>query len=172
VLAKSDGEGKGAIFTVDLPIAFNAANNETNLTNPERGNNEQQLCEPVLNGLRVLIVDDEPDTRDMIYTFFKYCKAQVKAVATVNEVLSFIEESAPDVLISDISMPDIDGYDLIKKVRSFEVQKAIRIPVIGLTAHAGVVDRQTVLNSGFDLYMSKPIDLTALAQNVVSLAKK
>ncbi|MEH2058000.1 MAG: response regulator [Nostoc sp.] len=167
IFAQSLGTGEGATFTVRLPLLQN-----------NRGNREAtgQISSPVastpLAGLRVLVVDDEADTRNFLSFMFEEYGAFATAVASVDEALAVLEQAKPDILISDIGMSEQDGYTLIRKLRSLEPEKGGRIPAIALTAYTREEDRLEALAAGFQQHLSKPIDpnkLIAAVANVLEL---
>ncbi len=122
-----------------------------------------------LTGLRVLIVDDEPDGREMIGKVLRLYGAQVEDASTVREALVLFEQSPPDVLVSDIGMPGQDGYDLIRLVRQLPASRGGRVPAVALTAFAREEDRLRALSSGFQLHISKPFEPAELAGGVSRL---
>jgi CheY-like chemotaxis protein len=123
-----------------------------------------------LDGLRVLVVDDEADGREAIAKVLEVRGADVTAVSTVREALSLIKKAAPDVLVSDIGMPDEDGYDLIRMVRELDDAEAKHVPALALTAFAREEDCLRALSAGFQQHASKPIEPAALAVLVARLA--
>lgn len=174
VQAESAGEGKGSVFTVRLPLA--------GLRQMERspeGDGGQQAAlmkglhldhAPALDGLHVLVVEDEPETRDMLVAILTRCGAQVRASESAKRALETIQEWKPDVLVSDISMPGEDGYELIKKVRALGPERGGRIPAVALTAYARTEDRLRALSAGFQIHVPKPVEPAELAAVVASLA--
>lgn len=167
ILAQSSGSGQGATFTVRLP-----------LLQDNRGNREAtgKISSPIastpLAGLRVLVVDDETDTRNFLSFMFEEYGAFATAVGSVDEALAVLEQTKPDILISDIGMSEQDGYTLIRKLRSLEPEKGGRIPAIALTAYTREEDRLEVLSAGFQQHLSKPIDpnkLIAAIANALEL---
>jgi CheY-like chemotaxis protein len=122
-----------------------------------------------LDGLRVLVVDDEVDTRDLIAAVLSRVGAEVQTAATAHEALQTLERWIPDVLVSDIGMPDEDGYTLIKKVRELDAKQPGWIPALALTAYASVEDRMRALSAGFQMHMTKPLDPAELVTVVASL---
>lgn len=118
----------------------------------------------------VLVVDDDPDVRELVGHALESLGIEVTAVPSVQDALSAIEEHTPDVVISDIGMPDQDGYWLIRCMRANPVDAKNSIPAIALTAFASAKDRSKALMSGFDLHMTKPVELSALAKAVTDLA--
>ncbi|BCL36984.1 PAS domain S-box protein [Nostoc sp. MS1] len=167
VVAQSAGEGLGATFTVNLPLSLK---NETmNHEEQTPGSNNSQPLN--LSGVRVLIVDDEPDIRDLVSFILEDYEVEVTAVSSAQEALEALSQSLPDVLVSDIGMPDVDGYMLIRQIRERSPQEGGDIPAIALTAYAGEINQQQALASGFHLHISKPVDPDALIEAIGSLIK-
>ncbi|AFY47165.1 response regulator with CheY-like receiver, AAA-type ATPase, and DNA-binding domains [Nostoc sp. PCC 7524] len=123
----------------------------------------------MLTGSRVLVVDDEPDIRDLVTFILEEYGAEVTAVTSASEALEAMSESLPDVLISDIAMPEIDGYMLIRQVRQQPAQQGGNIPAIALTAYAGEVNQQQAIAAGFQMHIPKPIDPDELMEAIASL---
>jgi signal transduction histidine kinase len=179
--AQSEGEGKGAVFTVMLPLMPPAPEKP----HPRRGedacgagaahgadgNGERGFKgKPVLAGLRVLVVDDEPDARRLLSAVLERCKAEVHAAASVAEALAALEARRPDVLLSDIGMPGEDGYSLIRRIRQLPPDRGGSMPAAALTAFARAEDRQRALAAGFQAYISKPVEPEVLVSAVARLA--
>jgi CheY-like chemotaxis protein len=118
----------------------------------------------------VLVVDDDPDVRELIEQVFERLGIEVIAAPSVDDALSTLEWYTPDVVISDIGMPDRDGYSLIRSIRAHPADAKRDIPAIALTAFATPKDRARALSSGFSLHMAKPVELPALARAVTELA--
>ncbi|MBI4781023.1 MAG: PAS domain S-box protein [Oscillatoriophycideae cyanobacterium NC_groundwater_1537_Pr4_S-0.65um_50_18] len=152
VFVESLGEGQGATFTVTLPHS----------SRPEQRNHSNQtppLSAPSsLAGLRVLVVDDEADSREFIAFVLEQEQAEVIALASALKAVQTIEQYKPDVLLSDIGMPDMDGYMLMRQVRALPPEQGGRIAAIALTAYVGELDQQQALTAGFQIHLSKPID--------------
>ena len=127
-------------------------------------------CPPSLPGLRVLVVDDEADTLDMLRAVLEQCRIEVITAGTAAEALEAVVQSRPDVLISDLGMPGEDGYAFIAKVRSLPAKRGGRIPAAALTAYVRAEDRVKVLRAGFQLHVSKPIEPAELVTVVANLA--
>lgn len=161
VYASSPGEGQGATFTVELPLCDPQIAQHDSL--PAVTDVTTSLA-----GLNILVVDDEADIRDYVTTVLEEYGAQVQAAASVDAALTAIKQSPPDILVSDIGMPQHDGYDLIQKIRASESECSKNIPAIALTAYAREEDRQRALAAGFQLHTTKPIEPVKL---VVSIAK-
>ncbi|HEY0048242.1 MAG TPA: ATP-binding protein, partial [Pyrinomonadaceae bacterium] len=164
---ESEGEGKGASFTVRLP----------SMALPEAGEREHAAEDefhgdfPVLNDLRILIVDDEDNTRELLKLVFDNCAATVEVAASAAEALEKVKKLPPDVIVSDIGMPDEDGYTLMQKIRLWEKEtgREPQIPAIALTAYARAEDRRQALDSGYQMHISKPVEpfeLTRLIENL------
>ncbi|HYE63950.1 MAG TPA: ATP-binding protein [Pyrinomonadaceae bacterium] len=174
VQAKSLGEGQGATFTVKLPLmiardkGFLARDGERRHPTAEGGS--LLPCPPVLDGLRVLVVDDEADARSLVTTILEQCGAEVMTAASAFEALELLEKSRPDVLVSDIGMPEMDGYALIRKVRALPAERGGRTPAVALTAYARTEDRVRILSTGYQMHVAKPVEPTELAAAVASLA--
>ena len=127
-------------------------------------------CPPSLQGLRVLVVDDEADTLDMIRAVLEHCKMEVITAGSASEALAAIIQLRPDVLLSDLGMPEEDGYALIAKVRALPAEGGGQIPAAALTAYVRAEDRVKVLRSGFQLHMPKPFEPHELVSAVANLA--
>lgn len=128
----------------------------------------------VLDGLRVLVVDDEADARELFTVLLEQRGAKVTAVASSDEALRVLAETPPgerpDILLADIGMPEVDGYQLIAKVRALDPGQGSQIPAVALTAHAGSEDRTRSLSTGFQKHLSKPVEPAELAAVVAHLA--
>ena len=174
VRAESAGEGHGATFTVLLPVAPVYASDaaEARVHPAARETLPAFECPDRLDGLRLLIVDDEEDTREMLRAGLGQCGAEVTTAGSAGEALSEMRKSPPDVLISDIGMPDEDGYALIRKVRELPAVRGGNAPAIALTAYARTEDRLQALRAGYQMHVTKPVELTELAAVVASLAKR
>jgi signal transduction histidine kinase len=171
VKAESDGEGKGATFTVSLPfVNFKRGPGRAERTPLDAGGQTEINCPPSLQGLRVLAVDDEADTREMIRAVLEYCRMEVITAGSASEALEAIVQSRPDVLLSDLGMPGEDGYALIARVRALPAERGGQIPAAALTAYVRAEDRVKVLRSGFQLHVSKPLEPNELVAVVANLA--
>jgi signal transduction histidine kinase len=172
VRAESRGEGQGAIFTVELPLVFRQAETSDTQGATERAEDVAGAFEGsgALDGLRVLVVDDEADTRELLAFVLEQCGARVMTVASAREALDTLAESKFDVLLSDIGMPGEDGYQLIRRVRSLDRQQGGNIPAVALTAYATEEDRTRAFSAGFQVHMAKPVEPTQLIAVVSHLA--
>lgn len=168
VRAQSSGEGQGATFNVQLPLA--------QLRNTDFGLlDENQMSAPlqsaILTGLRVLVVDDEPDARFLIKTVLESQGAEVVAVESTREALQALERLMPDALISDIGMPDEDGFALIRQVRARTAAQGGELPAAAVSAYVGEENRRQALAAGFQLHVAKPVDPEELVAVVRQLTK-
>jgi len=172
VSVHSEGEGKGATFTITLPFVGVISNEkESESVHPTKS--EELLSFdglPSLEGLKVLVVDDEADTRELIGEVLKECGSEVIIRRSAAEALEALEQHKPDILISDLGMPDEDGYSLIEKIRALPLERGGNIPAAALTAYARAEDRMRVLRSGFQFHLPKPVDSAELVTVVASLA--
>lgn len=175
VHAESEGEGKGATFFIKLPrmiAAYPATGNTGELVKPEKaaefGEFENKLK---LNGLHILIVDDEPDSHELLRVVLEQAGASVQSASNAPDALKKLEQNRFDFLISDIGMPGEDGYALIKKVRRLVSNKNKRIPAVALTAYARVEDRVRALEAGFQTHIAKPVEPIEIIAVIASLAK-
>ncbi len=161
----SDGENSGATFTVRLPLALVSSRSEVEM--------ETRTTAPApasLRDLQVLVLDDEEDARDVVKRLLEDAGATVTAAASVNEALGHLEGGyAPDVIVSDIGLPERDGYDFIQSVRRMAAP-AGRVPAAALTALARLEDRKRAMLSGFQTHLAKPVDPAELVATVASLA--
>jgi CheY-like chemotaxis protein len=128
-------------------------------------------CGP-LEGIRILVVDDEEDARQLIATILEQCEAVVETASNAGEAIEAARRAPPDVLISDIGMPGEDGYGLVKRLRSDKDPELKGLPAVALTAYAGEDDRTRALDAGFQIHLPKPVDPEALIEAVGKLVKK
>jgi PAS domain S-box-containing protein len=173
VEAASLGEGRGATFKVNLPLLRQASFNSEETSNaqqPQADLSSSTSASSSLTGIRALVVDDEPDNLNLLDFVLTKEGAIVTTVTSPVEALTIIAENPPDILISDIGMPEMDGYELLQQVRALPNQQNQPIKAIALTAFAQQEDREKTINAGFQAYLSKPINLvdlvTAIADQV------
>jgi PAS domain S-box-containing protein len=162
VQAASSGEGRGATFTVKFPPIAAAKLNQDNTAFHNRSDFN-------LNGLQALLVDDDRDSREFIAFLLEQYGAQVTEAQSADDALSSLGRSKFDLLISDIGMPGMDGYTLIRQIRKQSPDRGGKIPAIALTAYAGEIDRQQALAAGFQQHISKPIELEVLMQAILTI---
>ena len=173
ISAASEGEGRGATFLVRLPIASRLTPREAA---PDTGveGRASVVPEARLSGVRVLLVEDDADTRELLERLLRECGARVTAVASGAEALEALGRSAPDILVSDIGLPGMDGCELIRRVRALPPTRNGVIPAIAVTAFARPEDRARVLLAGYQAHVAKPVDaaeLTASLANLLALSK-
>ena len=161
VHARSEGTGKGATFTVYLPVLAVQALPEA----PAAAAPEPPPM-PRLDRVRALVVDDHEASRQLVKAVLTQCGAEVVLAASVEEALGVLRTAYVDVLVSDIGMPDADGYELVRRLREIEQRHGGRIPAVALTAVAGTEDRERALAAGFDWHVTKPITPADLADVV------
>lgn len=125
-----------------------------------------------LGGLHVLVVDDEPDTLSMITTILEERKVKVTTALSAGEAIKAIERSMPDILVSDIGMPDADGYELIRMIRRLESKQGGNIPAVALTAYAREEDRMRSLSAGYQIHLAKPVEPSELIAVIADLAER
>jgi PAS domain S-box-containing protein len=178
VSAESGGLGKGATFYVDLPLTktevITNASTRVDLFSKEAAaftSSHTYTPTVLLNGILVLLVEDDNDTRELLKTLIEKCGARVIAVRSVQEALEEVERAIPDVIVSDIGMPSANGYDLIARIRALQPETGGRIPAIALTAYAGAADRRRALLAGFQTHLAKPVELDELIAVIASLVK-
>jgi len=170
IRAESDGKGKGATFTVTLPMITELLQS----TEPIAAGYSQSIAElnlDVLSGLKVLTVDDQQDTREMITLALGRYGAEVRASDSASTALKMIEDWKPDVVVSDIGLPEMDGYDFMRRLREIEGDGE-RIPAIAVTGYAGALDESKALNAGYVLHLSKPIELNELAKAIARVSRR
>lgn len=166
--AVSEGTGKGATFIVRLPVS--AALGLSGSGFDSRAVAESPVDIPQqLDGLRVLVVDDEPDTRDLLRELLSAHRAEVLTAASAAEGLSILQAQPVDLLISDVGMPEQDGCSMIREVRALKSREKAQIPAIALTAYARTQDRTRVLLAGFTSHMPKPVEPLELLAMVGTL---
>jgi CheY-like chemotaxis protein len=168
IRAKSPGEGQGATFTVTMPIAV-VHPEQFDKVRPRESESTDDFCQSgALKGLKVLVLDDESDARQLIRRVLIECEAEVALASSAAEALGLIETFGPQVIVSDIGMPEMDGYDFIRQVRA--KYSAKELPAAALTAFARVEDRKRALRAGFQTHVAKPVDPEELTAVIASLA--
>jgi signal transduction histidine kinase/CheY-like chemotaxis protein len=173
IRAKSPGQGMGSTFCMELPlIVVHSVDEEKPRTHPRAPTNEVQSDYPSLAGVIVLAVDDEPDARQLIKRVLEQCGAQVVVAGSSREAMQVLTETRPHMIISDIGMPDEDGYTFIRKVRALSDKDGGNIPAAALTAFARAEDRTRALRAGFQTHVAKPVEPTELTAVVASLTSR
>ncbi|MEA5599721.1 ATP-binding protein [Nostoc sp. UHCC 0252] len=166
IWAESLGEGQGAIFTIRLPLIKKDLTSKQQISiDPLNPSSPDEI----LTGIQILVVDDDDDTREFHTFVLEQAGARVIAAASAQEALQVLAESEPDVLLSDIGMPETDGYMLMRQVRVLQGKQAKQIPAIALTAYAGEINQQQALESGFQKHLSKPVEPDELVKAIATL---
>jgi CheY-like chemotaxis protein len=153
VRAESEGQGLGSTFVVRLPAQASAALAVPVPVTPPPAEPHHDL-----GGISVLVVDDEADARDLLQRLLQDAGASVRTAGSAAEALAQLRAVQPDVLVSDIGMPEVDGYQLMQLVRALPPQSGGRVPAIALTAFARDEDRARALAAGFDAHLAKPLE--------------
>ena len=170
VAVTSEGKDKGSTFIVTLPIV------DTPAVNPESqaafAANKKASQDGLLNGVRVLVVDDEQDARELVSTILTRCGGEVRCTDSAAQAIEALREWEPDVLISDIGMPVEDGYSLIKRIRKLRSKRAKEIPAVALTAYVNSADRNRALSAGFHAHLAKPVEPEALVTLIAEAARR
>jgi CheY-like chemotaxis protein/anti-sigma regulatory factor (Ser/Thr protein kinase) len=168
--AASDGAGRGATFTVEIPVMVGRT---VLSTEPRHGYSPSTLESHLsLAGIRVLVVDDDADAREMLKIALEQYSAVVRMAASAQEALEEIAVERPDVLVSDIEMPDTNGYELVRQLRHSDSPELRRLPAVALTAYARTEDRVKALLAGFQTHVPKPVEPAELVTVIASLAQR
>jgi CheY-like chemotaxis protein len=162
VTAASEGENQGATFTIRLPLAAVTQHALASTVDFKKAD------DGMLNGIRILLVEDEPDARELIALALRSSGADVEAVDSAGNALHRLQSFAPDVLLSDIGLPVQSGYDLIRTVRALSSEMN-KVPAIALTAFATETDRQMSLSAGFHAHLAKPVEPGHLIETIKGL---
>jgi len=172
ISASSPGTGKGATFKVELPLMAVHARAEAGGAPAAEGTKAMSGAHGrfALDGVRVLVVDDEPDARDLIRRMLEECKAEVVTAGSAAEAVPILESQQLHVLVSDIGMPEVDGYEFLRQVRMLKPENGGKIPAIALTAFARSEDRTRALMSGYQVHVAKPVEPAELIATVASVA--
>jgi signal transduction histidine kinase/ActR/RegA family two-component response regulator len=169
ITAESAGEGAGATFTMMLPLLL-----------PQKGDEYSdrptsffvKAAKNDFAGIRILVVDDDADSREMLRYVLEDTKAHIMTAGSAGEALAQFSAFEPDILISDLGMPDMDGYDLIRQIRALPAESGGRTPAIALTGYVSVDEQKRVQSSGFDIHVAKPVDFNRLMKIISNLLHK
>ena len=173
VAVSSPGRGSGAVFSVKLPLtAVQVYPHDESRVHPNMAAGALSPADRVdLGGVvKILVLDDEADARILIKRLLESCQAQVAVAATSDEALPMLSSFKPDVIVSDIGMPDVDGYEFLRRVRGRGAAHGGNIPAIALTAFARSEDRTRALLAGYQVHVSKPVEPAELLATVASVA--
>jgi PAS domain S-box-containing protein len=169
VQAHSRGANRGATFTISLPLVpVRSERSREHPTTPPIAAVQPERID--LSGVHLLVVDDEADARELIKRVLTHCGAEVRVAASAAQALEILTTYRPDVIVSDIGMPNMDGYDFIRRVRQLEPFAGTKLPAIALTAFARSVDRTKAIMAGYQMHMAKPIEPQELVATVASFA--
>jgi PAS domain S-box-containing protein len=176
VRAESPGEGQGATFTVELPLTAGRVSAVPVDKLPQTAAVAEAAdvaaadCPPTLKNLKVLVVDDEADARLLLTVVIENCGAQVTVAQSAREALEALARFRPDIIVSDIGMPDEDGYELMRRIRALSPEQGGRIPAVALSAYAREEDRMNALLAGYHIHIAKPVNPAELIAVIGSLA--
>jgi CheY-like chemotaxis protein len=173
VHAASEGVGRGATFTVRLPISASEAQVAEAAAHGERRIAASAASPmprlPRLDGLTILVVDESADGRTLTSFVLTQAGASIKEAASVGEALQILKLARPDAMVSDISLPDEDGYGLIRQIRQFEAEHEGFLPAVALTGYARAEDRARILAAGFQAHVPKPVDAVELTAAIATI---
>lgn len=172
VSVESAGEGKGSTFIVNLPLmpVRREPSSVTPRVHPSASENDLPDCSAELNGLHILLVDDEADSRELLKVVLSTCGAFVKTASSAAEAFELVTNEKFDVIVSDIGMPEEDGFTLMSKIRALPQNQGGSVPAIALTAYARAEDRVQALRAGFQMHIAKPVEPTELIAVVANLS--
>lgn len=171
VEARSEGEGRGAAFVVQLP--FSPVRTDTLGPFRQRPTHPRPpISRPKeLQGLTVLVVDDEPDTRELLAEVLQQCGCSVLTASSAEDAFAILDRASPRVAVCDIGMPEIDGYEFIERVRKRPADKGGRLVAVALTAFAGTEDRRRALRAGYQMHVAKPVEPAEFVTVLANLAQ-
>jgi PAS domain S-box-containing protein len=172
VQATSPGEGRGATFVLSLPLSL-LRPDAARPTAPTAGSTTtpEPFCSD-LSGVSVLVVDDERDARELVRRLLTECQARALTAASADEAIEILRRERPDVLLSDVGMPGVDGYEFIRRVRALGAEQGGDVPAVALTAFARSEDRTRAVLAGYQMHLSKPVEPAELIAVIASLARK
>ena len=171
ISVSSEGEGKGTVFSVNIPVMPVSKDSVPHKRVHPRAWTEISVeCPPEISGLKVLVVDDDSDTCDMLRVVLERCGGVVNTASDAESALEAFRSWKPAVLISDIGLPEVDGYELLRRIREDEKSRGVRTPAVALTAFARIEDRVKALAAGYQMHVAKPVEPGELLAIVASLA--
>ncbi|HEX4963290.1 MAG TPA: CHASE3 domain-containing protein [Thermoanaerobaculia bacterium] len=171
VAVESEGHGQGSRFTVQLPVRLLGAGEGSWPAETLDEPLPAAPVGPVLSGLRIVVVEDDPDSLDMVCTLLAQRGAEVQPATSTAEGLAAVEKWQPDLLVSDLGMPEEDGYTLIRRVRALPPERGGQVPAVALSAHTRTEDRIAAISAGFQIHVAKPVESAELLTVAASLAK-
>ena len=171
ITAFSEGEGKGSTFTVSIPVLpVNKQPTSIERVHPRAWTEISVECPPEISGLKVLVVDDDADTCELIRFVLEQCGGVVTTVADAESAMEAFHATRPAIMISDIGLPEVDGYELLRRIREDERQTGRKTPAVALTAFARIEDRVKALAAGYQMHVAKPVEPGELLTIVASLS--
>ena len=171
ITAFSEGEGKGSTFNINIPVMpVSKPVAAVERVHPKAWTEVSVECPPEISGLKILVVDDDSDTCDMIRAVLEQCGCIVTAATDADTALETFLSWKPTILISDIGLPEVDGYELMRRIRNEERTRGTKTPAIALTAFARIEDRVKALAAGYQMHVAKPVEPGELLTIVASLA--
>jgi CheY-like chemotaxis protein len=165
----SAGEGQGATFTITIPLATNVDGTPRKPL-PERMPGSYGPSGGL--GIRVLVVEDDQETRDILAAILERGGFSYRVATRASEALSVLDDWQPDVIVSDIGMPDMDGYEFVRQLRARPPQLGGQIPALALTAYARTADREQALRAGYQAHVAKPVDPLDLVRAITELTAR
>jgi CheY-like chemotaxis protein len=173
VRVKSGGENLGTTFIVSLPISIvQTLDPKVNLQHAPAPRHARSICIPDLSGVTVMVVDDEADAIALVQRIMESCGATVHACTSATQCLAALPGLRPDVLVTDIGMPEMDGFTLIERIRGLPRDQGGATPAVALTAFASSEDRRQSMLAGFDVHVAKPVEPGELVAVVSRLARR
>lgn len=169
VLVESEGKNKGSTFTVTLPLIPRALEKASNKKSNSSAVNKAQKQRIKLKGIKILVVEDDPEVREALKQILNHAGAEVQTAVSAADAMRILESFSPDEMILDISMPEEDGYSLLRRIRKREGPHGKKIPAMALTALASDKDRERAFSAGFQMHLSKPVDIDSLTGAVLRL---
>jgi len=169
---RSAGIGHGATFTVRLPISLAAETPGPTRVHPVVSDAVVAVPGVALQGIRLLLVDDERDTLDLFAHLLARTGAEIETATSVAEAMARFDRRPPDVLIADVEMPEEDGYALIRRVRSLDPARGAAVPAVAVTAYGRVEDRVRLLAAGYNMHVPKPVEPAELVAVIAALARR
>ncbi len=169
IKAESDGDNTGATFTISLPLPTKEASNTFTSSGELSQTDLSQDSEQVLEGIHILLVEDDEDSREMLEVVFAQYDIKTTAVEDAAEALNAITQIQADILISDVGLPGENGYELMRKIRKLAPDRGGKIPAIALTGYASLKDKNLAINAGFQNHLCKPVDIDELLELIKNL---
>ena len=166
IVAESDGDARGTCFTITFPVIQSGSQAAGNAGKGDKSMNSSDLLD-----CRILIVDDEEDSREILGRILESHNADVRSMGSVEDAMAEFTRSNPDILISDLGMPEVDGYDLIKQIRQLPPEKGGKLPAIALSGYVSLEEQKRVQEAGFDKHIPKPLDQDQLINTIRELLK-